>query len=179
MNTQLTFGRVYLTRLTLAETRLSVNTAPPAPLPLTLLNIGVPGAAGSPGRDGLDGARGADGGAVMSYVATAALGGHRVLMLNAANELAYATNESPADAGRIVGLSLNAAGPGGAISVQRSGEVDEPGWSWDLDKPVWLGIDGLLTQSVPAPPAAFSLIVGFPATPTRLFLSIREPISLS
>lgn len=55
MNTQLTFGGVYLTRLTLAETRLSVNTAAPAPLPLTLLNIGVPG------RDGLDGARGADG----------------------------------------------------------------------------------------------------------------------
>ena len=128
---------------------------------------------GAPGRPG------ADGGAVMSYIATAALGGHRVLTLNAANELAYATTEALADAGRIVGLSLNAAGPGGAISVQRSGEVDEPGWNWDLGKPVWLGINGLLTQAVPEPPAAFSLIVGFPVTPTRLFLSFREPISLS
>jgi hypothetical protein len=41
---------------------------------------------------------------------------------------------------------------------------------------VYLGTNGLLTQTLPESPAVFSLIIGFPTTATTLFVAIREPI---
>jgi hypothetical protein len=43
---------------------------------------------------------------------------------------------------------------------------------------VYLGLNGLLTQVLPAE-ARFSQIVGFPLAADTLFLSFREPILLS
>lgn len=131
---------------------------------------------GLPGRPGVPGQAG---GATAIFTALSAIGGHRVLTMTPAGELAYASNDDLTAAGRIVGVSLNAASPGGDVSVQRGGEVSEPSWNLDTDLPVYLGVNGLLTQTPPESPAVFSLIVGFPMTPTKLFVSIREPIYLT
>lgn len=131
---------------------------------------------GPPGEPGIPGPAG---GQAMEFIVASAIGGHRLLAIDAANEIIYAGNDLPGTANKIIGMSVNAAAPGGALSVVRAGEVDEPSWSWDVSKPIYLGINGLLTQATPVLPAAFSLIVGFPLTPTSLFLSLREPITLS
>lgn len=147
------------------------TVVPEAPLEVEL---GVPG---PPGPQGLPGPAG---GLVMAFTATTPIGGHRMLALNAANEVVYASADVPGDAVRIIGMSLNAAVAGGALSVQRAGEVEESSWNWVVTLPVYLGLNGLLTQIPPASPLAdFSLIVGFPTAATRLFLAVREPIILT
>ena len=135
-------------------------------------------AAGQQGPAGIPGIPGPAGGTAMQFTATSAIGGHRVLSLNAANELIYASSDDLGTAHKIVGLSLNAASPGGTVSVMRSGEVEEPSWNWVTTLPVYLGANGLLTQTPPVVPAAFSLIVGFPTSTTGLFISVREPITI-
>ena len=135
-------------------------------------------AAGQQGPAGPSGIPGPAGGTAMVFTATTAIGGHRVLALNAANEVIYASNDTLGTAHKIIGMSLNAAAPGGAINVARGSEVIEPSWNWTTTLPVYLGTNGLLTQTPPVSPATFSLIVGFPTSATGLFLSVREPITI-
>lgn len=140
----------------------------PAPLEVEL---GVPGPPGPPGPAGA---------AAMNFTANGAIGGHRVLALDASNAVIYAGNDLPGTANKIIGMSLNAAAAGGALNVVRSGEVIEPSWAWNPTLPVYLGVNGTLTQTPPAAPAAsFSLIVGFPTSATGLFVSVREPITIT
>lgn len=149
-------------------TDVIVEVVTPA-LPLIEVELGIPGPPGPPGPAGA---------AAMNFTANGAIGGHRVLALDAANAVIYAGNDLPGTANKIIGMSLNAASPGGALNVVRSGEVIEPGWNWITTLPVYLGTNGLLTQTPPVSPAAYSLIVGFPTSATGLFLSVREPITL-
>lgn len=140
---------------------------------IDLVEVAEQGPAGAPGIPG------PAGGASMSFTATTPIGGHRVLALDASGAVIYADNSTLAHAANLIGLSLNAASSGGAISVLRGGEVIEPTWTWTPLLPVYLGINGLLTQTAPVFPAAFSLIVGFPIAPDTLFFAVREPIILT
>lgn len=153
-----------------AEPLIVETVIPQVPLDVEL---GVPGPMGPPGMPG------PAGGSAMNFTATTAIGGHRLLALNAANQVVYASNDSLGTAQKIIGISLNAAIPGGLLNVMRSGEVIESSWNWITTLPVYLGVNGLLTQTPPASPAAYSLIVGFPTSETGLFLSVREPIFIN
>ena len=134
---------------------------------------GGQGPAGTPGVPGIPGPAG---GTTMEFTSTTPIGGHRVLSLNAANEVIYAGNDVAGTAHKIIGLSLNAASAGDPLNVMHSGEVEEPSWAWNVSLPVYLAQNGLLTQTPPASPALFSLIVGFPTATNKLFVSVREPI---
>ena len=78
----------------------------------------------------------------------------------------------------VVGLTVFAAVQGQSIDIVRAGIVEEPSWSWVADQPVYLGLDGVLTQTLPTG-ALFGLVVGFPIAPTKLFMSIKPPIVFS
>ena len=107
------------------------------------------------------------------------LGGHRVVAADDAGHAIHADPSNVAHAGRILGMTTGAAGLGSQAEIVRAYEMEEPSWAWTLGSPVFLGAAGVLTQVVPeAPSATFSLIVGFPITPTRLYIHIREPILL-
>ena len=133
------------------------------------------GMEGPPGRPG---SIGPAGGSALTVTASSALGGHRLVVLNASGLAVVADASIPEHAYKVLGLTLGAAAAGSSVDVLRSGELDEPSWHWTLDAPVFLGQNGLLTQDLPAPPSLFSLIVGFPVTTTKLFIALREPIYL-
>jgi len=78
--------------------------------------------------------------------------------------------------GRVVGISLNAAQDGDDVEVLIFGYIEFNGWDFDITKPVYLSVDGLVTQNLPI--IGFSQIVGFAESPTRLFVNLREPIIL-
>lgn len=135
--------------------------------------IGIPGPPGPPGIEGPSGAL------AFNYPAAYPISGHRAVMLNAAGELVYASAGVLANADRVLGVTLNAAAAGDVVKVQRSGEVTEPSWSWSPDSPIYLGLDGVLTQTPPAPPGSrFSLVIGVPLSPTTVFLNVGFPIVL-
>lgn len=134
-------------------------------------------AAGRQGPAGAQGPIGPAGGSALPVVAGVALGGHRLVVLNASGQAIYADCTQPAHAGKVLGLTLGAIAAGDNGDVLRSGEVVEPSWNWTLDQAVFLGSNGLLTQTQPL--TGFSLIVGFPVSATKLFVSLREPLILS
>lgn len=129
------------------------------------------------GIRGAPGVAGSDGGATQTAHADVAIGGHRVICVDDGLTM-YADCTQIAHALTVMGMSIAAVSAGDDVPFVRSGAVTEPSWSWTLDQPVYLGVNGTLTQVLPGN-AAFSLVVGFPVTATKLFVSIREPIVLS
>lgn len=75
----------------------------------------------------------------------------------------------------LLGLTLTAADAGGQVNVQRSGPLDDAGWSW-APGPVWLGADGALTQV--APVDGFCVLLGAAVSGTRLILDFHQPIAM-
>lgn len=135
-------------------------------------------AAGQQGVAGIQGPIGPAGGSAIDVVAGAALSGHRIVYLDASYKAQYASNQTASHALVALGLTLGAAALDETVSVQRSGEVTEPSWSWTLEQPVYLGDNGLLTQTAPTSPALFQRIIGFPTAATKLFLALRDPVFL-
>lgn len=128
--------------------------------------------------EGPQGAKGEPGGSTFSVTAGENLGGHRVVATNGADAAVYASSLVLNQANMVLGMTTAAVSVGGDVNVIRQGEVEEPSWNWTIGSPVYLGNNGVLTQTLPNG-AAFSLIVGFPVTPTKLFIALREPIILS
>lgn len=116
------------------------------------------------------GRRGADGAtpAVFTRIAGEAVGGHRVLVYDAVGRVVYADSSEASHAGRVVGLSLGAAAEGEAVTVRRLGEVTEPSWSWTPGAPLFLGTDGLITETPPATGIVQS--IGSAVTATTILL---------
>lgn len=109
-----------------------------------------------------------------SYLAGEILGGHRVVVLAADGLLYHADPSDPAHIGRVVGLTTGAVEMGAAATVRVYGEIIEPGWAWDPDLPVFVGGNGLPTQTPPA--AGFSQILGFAVSAVKLFIALEPPI---
>lgn len=144
---------------------------------IEIITAGPQGPRGLPGMGG----GGSSGGSAFSdpYPAAQILGGHRMLILNAAGNFDYASNADQAHAGRIVGMTTGSALAGDPVLAQTSGEISEPSWNWALDQPVYLGANGLLTQVPPtAPGAKFLVVIGFPVTAHSLFIRIGNPITI-
>ena len=129
------------------------------------------------GQRGVDGAPGVAGGVVVQCTAGEALGGHRVVVLNAAAAAVYASNAVPEHLHKVLGMTTGAVILGAEVTVQTGGEMVEPTWAWTLDAPIFLGTNGLLTQTEPT--TGFSLVVAFPVTATKIFIKLREPLALT
>ena len=127
----------------------------------------------------LQGAKGDPGGATDGYIAAAALGGHRVVRALFDGRVDYASNDALAHANSVIGITTQAAAADAQIQVQAIGRITEPSWAWTEGLPVFAGVNGLLTQSPPAAPAAaFSLVVGVATSPTSLNVAIKAPLAL-
>lgn len=126
---------------------------------------------------GPQGRPGPAGATVITYPASTAIGGHRIVVLNATEAVEYADHTTLTHANKIAGMSTGAAVEGADVTIQTHGEITEISWTWALDTPVWLSTTGLMTQTPPI--TGFSLIIGFPISATKLFIDIREPIFLS
>ena len=110
-------------------------------------------------------------------VTNVALGGHRVVRQTA-------TGPDYADCGvllhqeNILGLTTGAAAAGALVTIQRDGEIIEPSWNW-LAGLVFLGHNGLLTQTLPSSPdSAFIQAIGFSTAPQTLYVALRDPITM-
>ncbi|UCP00108.1 hypothetical protein LF844_09930 [Metapseudomonas lalkuanensis] len=75
----------------------------------------------------------------------------------------------------LLGVSLTAAEAGQLLNVQRTGVIEDGGWSWQPGR-IWLGIDGQLTQTSPVD--GFDVLLGAAVSATRITLNIQDPIDL-
>ena len=114
-----------------------------------------------------------------TYTAGANLSGHRMVLLDASRNAIYADNATGTHAAQVLGMTKGAATLGTQVEVLRNVEVLEPTWSWIHGGAIYLGANGLLTQTPPTSPAVFSLCVGFATASNRMFVSIGTPIFLA
>ena len=76
------------------------------------------------------------------------LSGHRAVISD--NGLAfYADNQTLAHAGQLAGLTMGAALEGDSVTIQALGLITEQSWQW-IPGPLWLGSNGVITQTIPA-----------------------------
>ncbi|WP_405120753.1 hypothetical protein [Pseudomonas leptonychotis] len=146
--------REYLVSLQLAE--------------VEALTVGEQGPRGAPGQPGPAG-----GSAVQRQA------GETISALIAAYEVdgsVYALDyRDAAHADLLVGITLSAATTGEAVNLQSSGPLDDSSWSW-VPGPVWVGIDGRLTQA--PPDDGIDLLIGSAVSATRIALNLQRPIFL-
>ena len=108
--------------------------------------------------------------------AAADLGGHRAVISREDGTIEYADSSNLNHLGKVLGVIVQAVLTGESVNVIRGGLLEFEGWDWNVNLPVYLAENGLLTQNPVS--AGFSQIVGFAESPTGLFVNLREPIQL-
>lgn len=130
---------------------------------------------GPQGEEGPPGPPGPAGGNAVQVQAVGTIGGSRVVR-SVPGGVGYASSANPLHGDDVLGITLQ-AGTDEPINVQVAGEVTEPSWDWAPQEPVFLSIDGLMTQVPPEDPTdAFILVIGFATSPTSIMLRIEPPI---
>ena len=128
-----------------------------------ILEVAEQGPPGPPGTD-----------FVFQCLAAEAVGGHRVVIGSGFNGVLLANAGNEAHFGKVIGLTMNAASIGGAVTVKNVGAVDEPSWNFTPDADVWLASNGLFTQTPPN--SVFTQRIGYALTPTRMWVDLSDSI---
>ena len=114
-------------------------------------------------------------GSAIELVSVNALGGHRVVR-SEAGILRYVNQSDVNDATAVIGLTLNAVSAGGKVRIHLLGTVTESSWTWIPDQPLFVGDNGLLTQT--APSLGFSMLVGTAISADTINFDTKVPILL-
>lgn len=103
------------------------------------------------------------------------IGGQRIVQV-VDGKAFYASHTTLASANCVAGISTAAADLDAPLSIQLAGEIVEPSWNWTAHYPIFLSVDGALTQV--APNTGYQIIVGKPTKPTGMLIDIKQPILL-
>ncbi len=122
----------------------------------------------------------ANGGALpanlIQLTAGAALSGHRAIRLATSTSVLYASANEPEDAATVFGISVAAAASGAPIVIRTGGIETFSGWAFTPGDPVFVGVNGLLTQTPPTTGAEIQIGVAIAAT--TLLVRIGTPFYL-
>jgi hypothetical protein len=127
-------------------------------------------------KQGLQGAAGV---ASFQFIAGVNLSGQRLIRVDATTGKAiYADNLTLADAGNVIGVSTGAAALNATVTVLAFGEMSESYWTWTPGAALYVGANGVITETPPESPALFSQCIGFAIAATAIFINIEIPIIL-
>lgn len=116
--------------------------------------------------------------AATPYVAAGTVGAFAAVGPDAAGQLVTCSCDTLSDALRVQGVSLASAVAGGGVNVRTAGLVENPAWTFTPNQPVFVGLNGALTQSLPVS-AVFSRVVGLAVGATRLLVNLQPPVILT
>lgn len=114
----------------------------------------------------------------ISLIASGAIGGHRVLVTNGDGSCSYADATNSAHVNRVIGISSSAAIDGADVTIITLGQIVESSWNWTIGQPVFIGTNGLLTQTEPTAPS-FWHIIGVAIAADTIFVQQNQPIILA
>lgn len=132
------------------------NTLEVTPSIVEIISVGIQGPEGSPGVNAES----------LQLEANEPIGGHRAVVIQGSG-VSYANNDELSDLGKVLGVSKNAATAGGLVEVVFAGVIEESSWNFNIG-PVFVGQDGLLTQS--SPNTGFSQQIGIALATTKLLV---------
>lgn len=96
------------------------------------------GEQGPSGRDGDDG--------FLVYPAAMPLSALRAVWMTV-DGLRYASANDPDSCDAVLGITANASAENSPASVRHFGRIADASWNWTQEAPVFLGLDGALTQT--------------------------------
>ncbi len=134
----------------------------------SILEVGAQGPMGPQGPQGLSGS------AVSAYIAAVALSGHTAVVLNAAGQ-ALPADSTDSTHYVVAGITTGAATSGASVEVINAGVLEHLGWAFTAGLPVFLGLAGTVTQTLP-PSAVFSKALGIAVSPTRISIDFQPAI---
>ena len=134
--------------------------------------VGPTGPQGPVGAQGPVGPAGSD---LIVRTASVALGGGRVVRDVDGAAVTYADNIDLAMLDAVLGITAGAASAGQPCSIRTAGDMTDPAWNWTADQPLWVGTNGLLTQT-PPDGAAVIQIVATAVTATTIRIRFLDPI---
>jgi len=105
-----------------------------------------------------------------------AIGGSRVVVYGSDSKMHYADCQDLTHANKILGITLQAGVADEVIILQAFGQISDSSWTWDVTKAIWLGSNGLLTQTIPS--SGFIIKIGEPSSQTSFIVRIKMPIVL-
>ena len=156
------------------DTVVSTTAATSVQVSAAVNEVQVQGAAGIRGPKGEKGDPG-EGFVTQAHPAGTTLSGHRALRVSGG--LAYICDGADrVQAGRCIGIGLNAALEGDDVTIQTAGSVSEPSWNWS-EGAVFVGVNGTLTQSLLG--LAFIHQLGVATSPTQIDINPVSPILIS
>lgn len=111
----------------------------------------------------------------LPFLAAGPIQGGRAVTLDAFDQVAAPDLDLAVDGLRLLGVALNSASAQGEqVSIRRRGTVVDSGWAWD-EGPVYVGVGGALTQTLPA--SGWVCLIGTAVNPTTVEIS-PQPIIL-
>jgi len=116
---------------------------------------------------------GKDGNPLLKKICATNISGHKAVTVDNSGKVIYADNSIPSHATKVVGVTITAGLANQEVTIVPNGEIIEPTFNWLPDIPVFLGPNGLLTQTVPT--AGFILMLGFPTSQTSMVVDIKAP----
>lgn len=105
------------------------------------------------------------------------LGVHRIVstVSTLSDHVTYASNNNLNQYNTVIGITKTSVLAGRSVEVIHEGIVSDSGWNWHQG-PIFLGINGLLTQT--APTSGFILCVGTAISSTKIKFNINTAIIL-
>lgn len=130
--------------------------------------VNEPGPQGPPGPTGPPGS----GAVAFDFTCTTAIESLRAVMVNDDGELTYPSSSSVITAGRCIGVTRTGAGIGEDAEIIPAGAFSSILWNWNINQPVFIGIDGALTQNLPT--TGYVQEVGTAYSSTGLIVNIKQ-----
>lgn len=124
---------------------------------------------------GIIGPKGDVGGTSFIKVASENIGGQRIVVLNADDEVEYASSENMTHMNIVLGLTKTAIVQGGEVEVLNNIIFEEPSWNWTPNLPVFLTANGLMSQNI-NDTGLFILSIGTALSATKIYLKQSQPI---
>lgn len=110
----------------------------------------------------------------LQLTAGVSLSALRAVTTNSSGQAIYASTDTLGNA-QVVGITMGAASSGAQVGVKTFGPLSDASWNWTKG-PVFLGINGALTQTAPSG-GAIIVQVGRALTATQLFVDVETTIT--
>lgn len=116
---------------------------------------------------------------LLRRTAAQTLSGQMLVVPTGTSEVERADAAILAHAYRPVWLTTGAVIDGDTATVLAYGAIEEPSWTWTPHMPIFLGLDGMLTQTAPDAPATFVLQVAIATASFRIFYNPKVAVLLA
>lgn len=147
-------------------------TIEPVSYEVTLGRIGPQGKRGEPGLPGASGSE------TITATSGEVLSGFSVVIYDPSGNVIKASADNVLHMNKVVGITTGASLISAPATIRSSNLMEESTWTWTQDQPIFLGLNGLLTQTVPIG-AVFSQVLGIAIAPTRIIINIQPAIFLA